>query len=214
MVIDFSFIGVLSLAVGFAALGTTIIISYNQGKLTDEIHQSAKEQQKLLSGTRGFYASVFVGYVRLISNRYANVIALYKNEFKGKPMSQQKEHVRQMLKEDYDNLLVRDLPKIEAIELVKVFGIEIADKHWTYTTKMTSSMWQPSTDCGMALMMQSFKKEMYKLVKLKDVFLSFCMESYIKDDSDFQENYDLIKKLADSSVTPKKEDFNSSTSFP
>jgi len=221
MVTDFSFVAILSMAVAFAALGTTIVIAHRQGKqteelasATDEIHGMTSEQAKLIADTRDFYAGAFVGYIRLISDRYASVITLYENNFRGRPMSTQKENVRRMLKEYYDNFLTRNLPKIEAIELVKVFGREIADKHWTHTVKMTSSMWQADNDYGMALMMDSFIEQMQKLVELKDEFLPFCEESYRNNDSDFQENYDLIEKFANSAVKPKREDFDTSGSFP
>ena len=42
----------LSFAVRFVALGITIIIAHNSGKLTDEIHKSVKESEELLYDTR------------------------------------------------------------------------------------------------------------------------------------------------------------------
>ena len=43
MVTDFTFVGMLSFIVRFAALGIAIIVAHNQGKITDEIHKSVKE---------------------------------------------------------------------------------------------------------------------------------------------------------------------------
>ena len=42
MVTDFTFVGMLSLAVGFVALGDTIISAHNQGKLTNKIRNSSR----------------------------------------------------------------------------------------------------------------------------------------------------------------------------
>jgi hypothetical protein len=220
MVTDFSFIEFLSMAVAFAAFGTTIVIAHRQGKQTEElasatneIHDMTSEQTKLTTDTRDFYAAAFVGYVRLISNSYGHVIDLYQNKYYGKPMSQEKTNISKMLMEYYDNHLTKGLPKIEAIELVKTFGREIADKHWTHTAKLTSNMWQAYSDHGMALMIYSYKEQMYKLMELKNAFLEYCEESFKERDSDFQENYDLIGKDFTDSEKPKREDFDSSVNF-
>ena len=58
----------LSFAVGFVALGITIIIAHNPGKLTDEIHKSVKESEELLYDTHALYATAFVKHVRFGAN--------------------------------------------------------------------------------------------------------------------------------------------------
>ncbi|GEM_PF-5160119 len=206
MVTDFTFLGILSMAVGFAALGISIIIAHQQGKITDEIHESTEEQKKLLLDTRDFYASVFVGYVRLISTDFKHVISLYENNFKVEQSIIKKKNTEQTLRDYYDNDLFRRLPQIQAIELVKVFGGEIANKYWIHTAKLTSDMWQPYSDNGMALMMHSYKEQMFKLVELKNDFLPFCDKSMKEKEHTFQENYDLIEKTFLNASNSKKKD--------
>ena len=201
--IDFNFVGILSLAVGFGALGTTIIIAHRQGKQTDElssvteeIHNMTSKQTKLMIDTRDFYGAVFVGYVRLLSDQYRSVINLYEKQYKEKPRNSQKEEARQTLKKYYDDLLTKNFPKIESIELVKVFGKEIAKKHWTYTIKITSSSrWQPNDDNGMKLMINSFIEQMQELIDLKDEFLPYCDKAYKNDESCYKQKYKFIKDM-------------------
>jgi len=206
--VDLSFVAILSLAVGFAALGTTILIAHKQGKLTNEIHENAREQDRLLADTRDSYAGAFVGHVRRVSGIYHHVISLYEKEFYGRPRSPEKEDMQEALQGYYDDHLF-NLPKIEFIELVKVFGREIACMHRTYTAKLTSNMWQAYSDHGMALMIHSYKEEMNKLLKLKDEFLPYCDEEYRNQDKDFEEKYRLIKQCYKSAKKPKKEEFES-----
>ena len=47
MEINLDFITILSMAVGFAALGTTIYVAQNQSILTHRIRKVSDEQQKL-----------------------------------------------------------------------------------------------------------------------------------------------------------------------
>lgn len=206
MVTDFTFVGMLSLAVGFTALGVTIIIAHNQGKLTNEIHKAVIESEKLLSDTRTLYATAFVVHVGFISERCAYAITLYINS-SNQPRSMQKETM-QLLKRYYDVILINNFPKIEAMELVKIFGREIADKHLACTVKKTSSMWEADKEHNMKLMICHLKKQTQKLVELKNAFLPFCMESCRSGDSKFQENYDLIKDWA-KTAEQEKEEFNS-----
>ena len=210
MVTDFTFMGMLSFAVGFAALGITIIIAHNQGKLTNEIHKSVQESKELLDGTRTLYATAFVKHVGFISERYAHASMIYLNN-SNQSTSMQKEMI-QILKQYYDTILINNFPKIEAIELVKIFGREIADKYLTCTVEKTSSMWEADKEHNMKLMICHLKKQMQKLVELKDAFLPFCTESDKNYDSKFQDNYDLIKDLA-KEAEREKEDLSSSTSL-
>ena len=171
------------MAVGFAALGTTIYVAHNQSRLTHKIGKVSDEQQGLLSDTRNFYASAFVRVVQKISERYNHVITIYKN-----PENQTQKAT--ILKGYYDGHLINMLPKIEDIELVKVFGIEIAEKYRIHTTNRPSKMWN---DSEINDMMKSYKEEMFNLIQLKDILLSFCDEAVIVRDGQLEENYLLIK---------------------
>ena len=206
MVTDFTFVGMLSLAVGFTALGVTIIIAHNQGKLTNEIHKAVIESEKLLSDTRALYATAFVVHVGSISERCAYAITLYINS-SNQPRSMQKETIR-LLKGYYDVILINNFPKTEVMELVKIFGREIADKYLACTVKKTSSMWDADKEHNMKLMMCHLKKQTQKLVEMKDAFLPFCAESCRNDDLKFQKNYDLIKYWA-KAAEQEKEEFDS-----
>mgnify|MGYP005653068515 CR=1 FL=1 len=79
MDINFDFITILSISVGFAALGVTIYVAHNQSKLTHKIRKVSDEQQKLLGDTRNFYATAFVKIVQRVSDRYDHVLNIYKN---------------------------------------------------------------------------------------------------------------------------------------
>ena len=43
-------------------------------------------------------------------------------------------------------------------------------------------------------MMYSYKQEMFNLIQLKDILLSFCDDTIVARDTEFKDNYDLIKK--------------------
>jgi hypothetical protein len=185
MTINLDFITFLSMSVGFAALGTTIYVAHNQSKLTHRIRKVSDEQQKLLGDTRNFHATAFVSVVQLVSAKFDHVISLYEN-------NENKTKNSQILRGYYDNHLIHMLPKIEDIELVKVFGLEIAEKFRIHTTQKTSKTW-PDSDTGLFDMMYSYKQEMFNLVQLKDILLPFCDESVIGRDSQFEENYASIR---------------------
>jgi hypothetical protein len=93
------------MAVGFAALGTTIYVAHNQSKLTHRIRKVSDEQQGLLADTRNFYASAFVRVVQKISDRYERVITIYKSP--NNPTQK-----ATVLKGYYDGHLINMLPKI------------------------------------------------------------------------------------------------------
>ncbi len=171
------------MAVGFAALGTTIYVAHNQSKLTHRIRKVSDEQQSLLADTRNFYAAAFVKTIQKISDRYGHVISTYKsqNNQTQKPT---------ILKGYYDGHLINMLPKIEDIELVKVFGIEIAEKYRIHTTNKSSKLW---SDSEIDKMMDTYKEEMFNLIQLKDILLPFCDESVIDRDEQLEENYRLIR---------------------
>ncbi len=173
------------MSVGFAALGTTIYVAHNQSRLTHKISKVSREQQGLLSDTRNFYASAFVRMIQKISDRYSHVITIYKN-----PENHTQKAI--ILKGYYDGHLINMLPKIEDIELVKVFGIEIAEKYRIHTTNRSSKMWNDS-ESEINDMMKSYKEEMFNLIQLKDILLPFCDESVIDRDEQLEENYRLIR---------------------
>ena len=185
MEINLDFITILSMAVGFAALGTTIYVAQNQSKLTNRIRKVSDEQQKLLSDTRNFYATEFVNIVQLVTGRFSYVINLYET-------SEDKLKQSQILKGYYDNHLIHMLPKIEDIELVKVFGLEIAEKYRIHTTNKTSKVWSNNNESDLIDMMHSYKQEMFNLIQLKDILLPFCDDSVIARDSELKENYNFV----------------------
>jgi hypothetical protein len=187
MTINFDFITILSMAVGFAALGTTIYVAHNQSKLTHKIRKVSDEQQRLLSDTRNFYATAFVRTVQKISDRFEHVINLYDS-------TENKLQKGLILKGYYDNHLIHMLPKIEDIELVKVFGLETAEKYRIHTIKKNSKTWDVESNSGLSNLMKSYKEEMFNLIQLKDILLSFCDESVIGRDTQLEENYKLIRK--------------------
>jgi hypothetical protein len=187
MEVNLDFVTILSMAVGFAALGTTIYVAHNQSRLTHRIRKVSDEQQGLLSDTRNFYATAFVKTVQRTSERYGHVMNLFEN-------TENKTQKGLILKGYYDNHLIHMLPKIEDIELVKVFGLEIAEKYRIHTTKKTSKSWDVDSDSGLSSLMSSYKEEMFNLIQLKDILLKFCDDSVIGRDSQLEENYDLINK--------------------
>lgn len=184
MEISLDLITILSMIIGIAALGTTIYIARNQNKLTNKIRKVSEEQQGLLTDTRNFYATAFVKTVQKISERYSHVMDIYKSQDNQTQKST-------ILKGYYDGHLINMLPKIEDIELVKIFGLEIAEKYRIHTTNKSSKTWGDS-ESEINSMMDSYKQEMYNLVQLKDVLLPFCDETvYILEDQ-LEENYQLI----------------------
>ena len=72
---------------------------------------------------------------------------------------------------------------------------------------MKSDMWQAHSDYGMALLIHSYKEQMYKLVELKDAFLEYCDQDMKDRDEKCQEYYDLIKKEWEATSEPKREKF-------
>jgi hypothetical protein len=175
------------MSVGFAALGVTIFVAHNQSKLTHRIRKVSDEQQKLLGDTRNFYATAFVKIVQRVSDRYEHVLSIYKN-------TENKIQKGTILRGYYDGHLVQMLPSIEDIELVKVFGLEIAEKYRLHTTTKSSKTWPTDSDNDIKDMMDSYKQEMFNLVQLKDVLLPFCDDIVTEKDSEFEDNYSLIKK--------------------
>ena len=130
----FDFLSVLGIAVGVAALGTTIYVAHNQNRLTNKIRKVSDEQQGLLEDTRNFYATAFVKTVQKISERFPHVMGIHKNQDNESQKST-------ILKGYYDGHLINMLPKIEDIELVKIFGLEIAEKYRIHTTNKSSKTW-------------------------------------------------------------------------
>ena len=216
--VNFEFVGLLSMIVGFAALGVTIVIAHIQGKqtekltsVTDEIHEMAKklnsaikvihevakEQKRLNDDARSSYANAFVNYIGLISNQYERVINTYEKRFKGKPSNEEKNIARQRLIAYYNIILIRDLEKFKQNESVKIFGKRIADKHWEHTKIMSSDMWDTFEDNEIESMMNYFIVQMQKLVELKDIFLQYCEKSVKNKDLEYKENYELIKENYD-----------------
>ena len=210
-----NFVGLLSMTVGFAALGVAIIIAHRQGKqtkkiasvtdeihemakelnsATKEIHEVAKEQKRLNDDARSSYANAFVNYIGSISKQYERVIITYENRFKGKPNNEEKNIARERLKQYYNNMLIRDFEKFKQNESVKIFGKRIADKHWEHTKRMSSYMLDTFDDNEIKSMMKNFIVQMQKLVELKDIFLQYCEESVKNKDLEYQKNYELIKE--------------------
>ena len=184
MSINLDFIAFLSMAVGFAALGTTIYVAHNQSKLTNRIRKVSEEQQGLLTDTRNFYATAFVKTVQKISERYSHVMNIYQSQDNQTQKST-------ILKGYYDGHLINMLPKIEDAELVKIFGLEIAEKYRIHTTNKSSKTWGDS-ESEINSMMDSYKQEMFNLVQLKDILLPFCDETVNLVEDQLEENYQLI----------------------
>jgi len=161
--------------------------NHNQSRLTHRIRKVSDEQQALLSDTRNFYATAFVKTIQKTSGRYSHVMDLWNN-------TQNKTQKGLILKGYYDNHLIHMLPKIEDIELVKVFGLEVAEKYRIHTTKKTSKSWDVESDSGLEQLMESYKEEMFNLIQLKDILLKFCDNTIIGMDAQLEENYDMIRK--------------------
>jgi len=117
-----------------------------------------------------------------------------------------KGNIRKTLTDYYDHHLFH-LPTIETMKMVEYFGKNMLDKHWRLTPHMKSDMWQPDTDYGMALMIDSYKEQMYKFVELKDAFLQYCDQDMKDRDEKHQKYCDLIKKEDEEKVIPQREDF-------
>jgi len=173
------------MAVGFAALGTTIYVAHNQSRLTNKIRKVSDEQQGLLEDTRNFYATAFVKTVQKIAERFSHVIDIHNDQ-------NNKTQKSTILKGYYDGHLINMLPKIEDIELVKIFGLEIAEKYRIHTTNKSSKTWGDS-ESEIDSMMDSYKQEMFNLVQLKDILLPFCEETVYIQEEQLEESYQLIK---------------------
>lgn len=162
-------------------------------KMTREVQDVVKKQNKLIDDTRDVYASAYVSWVHHITFSFDHVINLYNNRYLGQPISQNRENTRSTIKDHYDRDLTISRPKVETLELVKVFGKEIADKVWTYTAHLQANEWQPYSDDGMALLINDYKKYVKKAVDLKDTFLPFCDENMQKKDQKHRETYNKIR---------------------
>ena len=174
------------MAVGFAALGTTIYVAHNQSRLTNKIRKVSDEQQGLLEDTRNFYATAFVKTVQKISERFVHVMDIHNSQ-------DNKTQKSTILKGYYDGHLINMLPKIEDAELVKIFGLEIAEKYRIHTTNKSSKTWGDS-ESEITSMMDSYKQEMFNLVQLKDILLPFCDETVTILEEQLEESYQLINE--------------------
>ena len=213
-IVNWNFIGFLGFALAFASFGTMLMIFGKQNKqaddladVTGEIEEMVTDQENRIKDVQDVYASSIVGYVQVISRSYYHPLDLYTNKWKDGELSLKKNQIRNILTNYYDNHLFH-LPPIEAMEIVKSFGKKMFDKHWRLTPHMKSDMWTPDTDYGMALMIDSYKEQMYKLVELKDAFLEYCDQDMKSRDEKCQEYYDLIKKEFEEKVIPQNDDFN------
>ena len=184
MEFNLDFLSILGLVVGIAALGTTIYVAHNQNRLTNKIRKVSDEQQGLLEDTRNFYATAFVKTVQKIAERFSHVIDIHNDQ-------NNKTQKSTILKGYYDGHLINMLPKIEDIELVKIFGLEIAEKYRIHTTNKSSKTWGDS-ESEINSMMDSYKQEMFNLVQLKDILLPFCDETVNLVEDQLEENYQLI----------------------
>ena len=75
-----------------------------------------------------------------------------------------------------------------------VFELKGTEKDRLHTTTKTSKTWPNDSDKDLEEMMYSYKQEMFNLVQLKDSLLMFCDDLVTEKDSEFKENYLLIKK--------------------
>ena len=213
-IVNFNFMVGLGLSIAVASFGMMLYIAGKQTKQTDDlavvtkdIEEMISKQDKLINDVRDVYASSIVGYVQLTSRSYHFVIDLYTNKYENGVLSLKKPNIRKMLEDYYDRHLFH-LPQIEAMELVKSFGKNMLDKHWRLTPHMKSDMWQAHSDYGMALLIHSYKEQMYKLVELKDAFLEFCDQDLKDKDKELQDRYDLIKKEWEEASTPNRDEFS------
>jgi hypothetical protein len=212
-IVNWNFISFLGFAIAVASFGTMLWIAGKQTKqtadlavVTEDIEKMLSDQKQLTDDLRDVYASTIVEYVQRISNLYGLVIDFYKNQYKNGLIYLDKNKDRKTLDDFYDQHLF-DLPRIEPIELVKAFGTEITNKHWRLTAKLRANMWQTYSDHGMALLMNSYREQMAKLVELKDVFVPYCNQRTKNDEAKYQKNYDLIKKENKEKVSIRSEDF-------
>lgn len=203
---NFSFLAGLGFSVAIASFGMMLYIAGKQSDQSDKIEKMIRGQTQLVDDTRDVYASEIVGYIQLVSDSYGTVMDYYQNNHPNGGYTVAKENAKRILNNYYDSHLFH-MPKIEFIELVKVFGKDVAKQHWKLHASLMSGSWQTYSDHGMALLMHSYKQEMDNLVKLKDLFLSYCDDVMKERDGEFQENYDLIKKEKEAAVKPRKEDF-------
>lgn len=188
---------ILETGIGIAITITIFVYSKRQGdnleKMTGEVQKFVKKQNKLIDDTRDVYASAYVMWVHHIALNFEHVINLYNTKYSGQPIDQSRENVRKLLQDYYDRDLTTARPKIETMELVKVFGKELADTVWVSVAHLQANEWQSYSDEGMALMINDYKDHAKKAVELKEIFLTFCDEKTKLDDQRHNEQYDKIK---------------------
>jgi hypothetical protein len=194
----------ISIAVGFLIAFVIYIAHTRQSKkikdmiietrkTTTEVQDMIKKQNKLIDDTRAVYAEAYVSWVQLIIISFEYVVDWYNTRYVNQPISQLRENTKSNLIDHYERDLVYRCPKVETMELVKVFGREIADEVWTSTTHMHATDWQPERDEGMALMINEYKERVKQAIDLKDTFLPFCDESTKVKDQNLKGTYDKIK---------------------
>lgn len=182
-------------------------ISEKINSATNEIHEMTSEQMKLLNDTKEAYAESIVNYIQRISINYFGPLDRYEEYNYADATLDLKEKTRHSIKQTYDNMFHHGLPKIDQIELVKTFGLEITNQYWINTAKLFAEDWQPHNDYGLALLIHSYKQEMFNLIELKNIFLPYCHVSTQTRDEKFEKYYEKITKEWLDEKSPNKSDF-------
>lgn len=160
--------------------------------MTSEVQKVVKKQDELIADTQSVYAEAYVSWVQLIIKNFEYVVDWYNTRYLDQPISQIRENTRQNLIDHYERDLVYWCPKIETMELVKVFGKKIAYTVLSSTTAMHATDWQPDTDSGMAMMINEYKERIKQAIVLKNIFLPFCDNNTKIKDQKLKETYDKI----------------------
>ncbi|MGI0061206.1 MAG: hypothetical protein ACREBA_02000 [Nitrosotalea sp.] len=162
-------------------------------EMTLEVQNVTKKQNKLIEDTKAVYAQQYVSWVQLIVKNFESVVDWYNTRYLDQPISQTREDTRKNLIDYYERDLMYWCPKIEGMELVKIFGKEIAYEVLSHTTSMHATDWLPNTDYGMSMMINEYKERIKQAIDLKDTFLPYGDENMKVKDQKLKETYDKIK---------------------
>jgi hypothetical protein len=189
--------GITALVNAIGIIVAIAIIQFMQSnkieKMANQIRKMAERQDKIIDNVKRIYASAYVSWVHQITFNYEQVTRiLYNDGYLNKPVSENREKIRRELMDHYDHDLFITCPKIEMIELVKVFDEEIANKILSSTTHLRAGDWQPYEDNGMALMIENYTIYVKKAIELKDALLQFCDKNIVSEDLKHRETYQYI----------------------
>lgn len=194
MVTDFSFVAILSMAIGFSALGLSFYILHTQDKTNKKLEKNTELLTGQIKEQRQYYSDIFLIGAHRSAFNFKNAIDLYEKIYVTQEMPELSTY-EETLAIHYNNCTIDFLPKFDQELLVRVFGNNLALKHHRLTNKSRVSETYLRRPDNRPVFISLFKEYMYNLIELKDAFLPYCHDHIKQEDEKRKDDYDLIKKI-------------------